>query len=190
MKALSTAQGSVSRSRFFPSTPDLIQDTDILERVGLPQLSEAPPVKARLTEYNNLDLLTYQVQELSTANLNEANELEQLLQERERLNHVVDLQQMSYKIYQALYQNDNEAPAVADLLGDSEATLNDMVEYDSQLQPMLDLVRDAQTAIMEVGRQINAYGESLEADPQRLAEVEARIRELKQICRKYRTCRL
>ena len=54
MKALSTAQGSVSRSRFFPSTPDLIQDTDILERVGLPQLSEAPPVKARLTEYNNL----------------------------------------------------------------------------------------------------------------------------------------
>ncbi len=132
-----------------------------------------------------LDLLTYQVQELSTANLNEANELEQLLQERERLNHVVDLQQMSYKIYQALYQNDNEAPAVADLLGDSEATLNDMVEYDSQLQPMLDLVRDAQTAIMEVGRQINAYGESLEADPQRLAEVEARIRELKQICRKY-----
>lgn len=132
-----------------------------------------------------LDLLTYQVQELSSANLNEANELEQLQQERERLNHVVDLQQMSYKIYQALYQNDNEALAVADLLGDSEATLNDMVEYDSQLQPMLDLVRDAQTAIMEVGRQINAYGENLEADPQRLAEVEERIRELKQICRKY-----
>ncbi|MCM0591426.1 MAG: DNA repair protein RecN [Gloeotrichia echinulata IR180] len=132
-----------------------------------------------------LDLLTYQVQELSTANLNDPNELEQLLQERERLNHVVDLQQMSYKIYQALYQNDNEAPAVADLLGDSEATLNDMVEYDNQLQPMLDLVRDAQTAIMEVGRQINAYGESLEADPQRLEEVEERIRELKQICRKY-----
>jgi DNA repair protein RecN (Recombination protein N) len=132
-----------------------------------------------------LDLLAYQVQELGAANLSEANELEQLAQERERLNHVVDLQQMSYKIYQALYQNDSETPAAADLLGDSEATLNDMVEYDTQLQPLLELVRDAQAAVMEVGRQINAYGDSLEADPQRLEEVEERVRELKQICRKY-----
>ncbi|WP_375511591.1 DNA repair protein RecN [uncultured Nostoc sp.] len=132
-----------------------------------------------------LDLLTYQVQELGAANLSEPNELEQLGQEQERLNHVVDLQQMSYKVYQALYQNDNETPAAADLLGDSEATLNDMVEYDTQLQPLLELVRDAQAAVMEVGRQINAYGDGLEADPQRLEEVEERIRELKQICRKY-----
>lgn len=132
-----------------------------------------------------LDLLTYQVQELGTANLEEPQELEQLAQERERLNHVVDLQQMSYKVYQALYQNDNETPAAADLLGDSEATLNDMVEYDDQLRSLLDLVRDAQAAVVEVGRQINAYGDSLEADPQRLEEVEERIQELKQICRKY-----
>ncbi|MBW4676284.1 MAG: DNA repair protein RecN [Desmonostoc geniculatum HA4340-LM1] len=132
-----------------------------------------------------LDLLTYQVQELGAANLCEPNELEQLAQERERLNHVVDLQQMSYKIYQALYQNDDETPAAADLLGDSEATLNDMVEYDTQLQHLLELVRDAQAAVMEVGRQINAYGDGLEADPQRLEEVEERVRELKQICRKY-----
>ncbi|BAZ52053.1 DNA repair protein RecN [Nostoc sp. NIES-4103] len=132
-----------------------------------------------------LDLLTYQVQELSAANLDDPQELEQILQERERLNHVVDLQQMSYKVYQALYQNDDETPAAADLLADSEATLNDMVEYDTQLQTLLDLVRDAQAAVVEVGRQINAYGDSLEADPQRLEEVEERIRELKQICRKY-----
>ncbi|MBN4003853.1 DNA repair protein RecN [Nostoc sp. LPT] len=132
-----------------------------------------------------LDLLAYQVQELGAANLSEPNELEQLGQEQERLNHVVDLQQMSYKVYQALYQNDNETPAAADLLGDSEATLNDMVEYDTQLQHLLELVRDAQAAVMEVGRQINAYGDGLEADPQRLEEVEERIQELKQICRKY-----
>ncbi|WP_066424286.1 DNA repair protein RecN [Anabaena sp. 4-3] len=132
-----------------------------------------------------LDLLTYQVKELSTANLSEPQELEQLQQERERLNHVVDLQQMSYKVYLALYQNDDETPAASDLLGDSETTLNDMVEYDSQLQPLLDLIRDAQTALTEVARQINTYGESLEADPQRLQEVEERIQELKQICRKY-----
>ncbi|MBD2774017.1 DNA repair protein RecN [Iningainema tapete] len=141
--------------------------------------------KSERDRLQQLDLLTYQVKELGDANLGEPDELEQLTQERERLNHVVDLQQMSYKIYQALYQNDNEAPAAADLLGDSEVTLNDMVEYDTQLQPLLDLVRDAQATVVEVARQINAYGEGLEADPQRLEEVEERIRELKQVCRKY-----
>lgn len=144
--------------------------------------------KRRTSERERLqqfDLLTYQVQELSAVNLSDPNELEQLQQERERLNHVVDLQQMSYKVYQALYQSDNETPTAGELLADSEASLNDMVEYDAQLQPLLDLVRDAQTAVMEVARQINAYGESLEADPQRLEEVEERIRELKQVCRKY-----
>ncbi|CEJ44894.1 DNA repair protein RecN [Umezakia ovalisporum] len=132
-----------------------------------------------------LDLLTHQIQELGTAHLQDPQEWEQLIQERERLNHVVELQHMSYKVYQLLYQNDNESPAAADLFADSEATLTDMVEYDIQLQPLLDLVRDAQTVISEVGRQINAYGSNLEADPQRLQEVEERIQELKQICRKY-----
>ncbi|BAZ67402.1 DNA repair protein RecN [Fischerella sp. NIES-4106] len=132
-----------------------------------------------------LDLLTYQVKELGEVNLSEPDELEQLQQEHQRLNHVVELQQMSYKVYQALYQDDGEAPTATDLLGDSEVTLTDMVEYDSQMQPLLDMVRDAQATVTEVSRQINAYGESLEADPQRLEEVEARIRELKQVCRKY-----
>ncbi|QSV54927.1 MAG: DNA repair protein RecN [Dolichospermum sp. UKL201] len=132
-----------------------------------------------------LDLLTYQVQELGAANLDDAQEMEQLNQERERLNHVVDLQQMSYKVYQALYQDDQETRTAADLLADGEMTLTHMVEYDSQLQSLLELVRDAVAAVMEVGRQISIYGEGLEADPQRLEEVDERIRELKQICRKY-----
>ena len=132
-----------------------------------------------------LDLLTYQVQELGAANLNDTQEMEQLSQERDRLNHVVDLQQMSYKVYQALYQDDQETRTAADLLADGEMILTQMVEYDSQLQSLLELVRDAVAAVMQVGRQINIYGEGLEADPQRLEEVEERIRELKQICRKY-----
>jgi DNA repair protein RecN (Recombination protein N) len=37
----------------------------------------------------------------------------------------------------------------------------------------------------EAGRQINAYGEGVETDPQRLQEVETRLSQLKQLCRKY-----
>jgi len=132
-----------------------------------------------------LDLLEYQIRELQATSLTEADELEQLEQERQRLSHVVELQQLSYKVYQALYQNDRGELAAADLLGQAETTLNDMVRYDSQLQTILEMVSTALAQISEAGRQINSYGEGLETDPHRLEEVEERLRSLKQICRKY-----
>lgn len=132
-----------------------------------------------------LDLLEYQVRELTEANLSDPDEGEQLEQERSRLSHVVDLQQQSYQVNQALYQNDNGAEAAADLLSQAEASLSDMAVYDPLLQPILDMVSDALAQVTEAGRQISSYGEQLEADPQRLQEVEDRIRELKQISRKY-----
>jgi len=132
-----------------------------------------------------LDLLEYQVKELETTNLSEADELETLKQESQRLCHVVELQQQSYQAYQYLYQNDNQESAVADLLGTVEATLTNMVEFDSKLKPVLEMVSDALAQVVEASREISSYGEQLEADPQRLQEVEDRISELKQICRKY-----
>ena len=132
-----------------------------------------------------LDLLKYQSQELGAANLRTPDEIELLEQESQRLSHVVELQQLSYKVYQAVYQNDNDGLAAADLLGNAESVLADMVLYDSQLQPLVDAISEALAAVGEVGRQIHVYGDALEADPQRLEEVEERIRELKQICRKY-----
>jgi len=72
--------------------------------------------------YSN-DLLTYQIQELRAANLSAPDEFEQLELERQRLGHVVELQQLSYQVYQALYQNDSDAPASVDLLGQAESTL-------------------------------------------------------------------
>jgi DNA repair protein RecN (Recombination protein N) len=132
-----------------------------------------------------LDLLEYQVRELGEAHLADANELELLEQESIRLSHVVELQQQSYRVFQALYQNDGDAASAADLLSKAEATLSDMALYDVQLQPILEMVSDALVQATEASRQISSYGEQLEADPQRLEEVEDRIRELKQICRKY-----
>lgn len=132
-----------------------------------------------------IDLLDYQVKELSEANLNEAEELEQLEQERQRLSHVVELQEQSDRVYQALYQQNDGSLAAADLLGEVEQTLGDMVGYDPELQGVLEMVNDALALAIEAGRQMSSYSSSLEADPDRLAEVEQRIGQLKQICRKY-----
>ncbi len=132
-----------------------------------------------------LDLFEYQAKELTAANLSDPDELTQLEQERQRLSHSVELQQQSYQVYQALYQNDRGSQACADLLGTAENTLIDMTRYDNSLQPILELVIEAMAQVEAAGRQINAYGEALETDPDRLQTVEDRILELKQICRKY-----
>lgn len=132
-----------------------------------------------------LDLFEYQAKELNAATLSDPDELNHLEQERQRLSHSVELQQQSYQVYQALYQNDSGAEACADLLGKAENFLSDMIRYDTQLQPILDMVSEALAQVQEAGREINAYGESLETDPERLQEVEERIIQLKQICKKY-----
>jgi DNA repair protein RecN (Recombination protein N) len=131
-----------------------------------------------------LDLFEYQARELNAANLEDPEELTQLEQERQRLSHSVELQQQSFKVYQALYQNDGGS-AASDLLGQAESLLIDMLRYDAQLQPTLDLVSSALAQVEAAGRDINAYGDGLETDPERLQIVESRIVELKQICRKY-----
>ena len=132
-----------------------------------------------------LDLFEYQAKELAIANLSDPDELDQLEQEYQRLSHSVELQQQSYQVYQALYQNDQGSDACADLLGQAEELLSDMLRYDPQIQPVLDMVSAALAQVEEAGREINAYGGSIETDPQRLQEVEQRIAQLKQICRKY-----
>ncbi len=131
------------------------------------------------------ELLEFQLRELSEAELTNPEELIQLEQERDRLSHVVELQQLSYQVYQLLYQSDHDEATANDLLGDAERNLEEMTKYDREIQPLLEMVQSAIAQVVEAGQQINSYGDALEADPETLAEIEARIQALKSICRKY-----
>lgn len=141
--------------------------------------------RAEQQRQEQLDLFDYQCQELSAAALEDPEELTQLEQERQRLTHAVELQQQSYQTYQILYENDQGGIACSDLLGKAGQVLEDMLRYDEQVEPILDLINDALAQVEEAGRQINAYGEDIETDPQRLEVIESRISQLKQLCRKY-----
>ncbi|MDC0832169.1 DNA repair protein RecN [Leptolyngbya valderiana BDU 20041] len=136
-------------------------------------------------QVQQLDLWTFQLEELENAQLNSPDELDDLEREAQRLSHVVELQQQSYRVYQALYDSDDDAAAASDLLGDAEAVLDDMVQFDDRVESILTLVREALVRVEEAGQQINAYADDLEVDPERLQAVNERVRHLKQICRKY-----
>ncbi|NJM76491.1 MAG: DNA repair protein RecN [Acaryochloridaceae cyanobacterium RU_4_10] len=131
-----------------------------------------------------IDMLKYQLQELQDADLNDPDEQTHLNNEYQRLSHSVELQQQSYQTYQLLYDHP-QGGACMDLLGNATTTLQEMTAVDAQVQPILDLVREALAQVQEAGSQIHRYGERLETDPQRLEEVELRLQQLKQICRKY-----
>jgi DNA repair protein RecN (Recombination protein N) len=131
-----------------------------------------------------LDMLHYQLQELHEVELTDPEEQTQLTQEYQRLSHSVELQQQSYEAYQILYDHP-QGGACADLLGRAAAILEQMSDVDVQVKPISDLVQDALTQVQEAGTQVHRYGDALETDPQRLADVEGRLQQLKQICRKY-----
>lgn len=132
-----------------------------------------------------LDLLKHQIKELNSIRLEDAHELDILETESDRLTHVVELQQLSYQAYNLLYQGEGQEKASADLLGEAEKVLTDMANYDRELTSILEMVQGALNQIVEAGQQIHSYGSGLEGDPERLVEVEERIRTLKRICRKY-----
>lgn len=133
-----------------------------------------------------LDLIQHQIKELSTIHLQSADELEHLEIESDRLTHVVELQQLSYQAYQLLYQSESdENQAVTDILAKVEPMVRDMANYDKELTPILEIIQEALNQVVEAGQQIYSYGAGLEADPERLEEVEERVRLLKRICRKY-----
>jgi DNA repair protein RecN (Recombination protein N) len=131
-------------------------------------------------------MLRYQLKELEAANLGDPDELENLESDRNRLAHSVELQKQGYAVYESLYQND-EGNACADLLGQAEVILTEMVELDREAEGILELVASALAQVEEAGRQINNYTNRLESDPEQLEAIEQRINQIKQICRKYGT---
>ncbi|NJM46437.1 MAG: DNA repair protein RecN [Alkalinema sp. RU_4_3] len=142
--------------------------------------------KVEASRQQQLDMFEYQLRELKEAMLTEPDELEQLENERNRLSYSVDLQQQSYQAYQLLYQNETgEAQSCSDLLGDAEQLLLNMVEVDTSLQSVLDAITNAMALVNQAGREINLYGSSIEADPERLEEVQTRVSFLKTLLRRY-----
>ncbi len=131
-----------------------------------------------------LDMYEFQHKELSEAELESPDELEELAQEMDRLSHSVELQQQSFDAYKLLYQADSGESA-ADLLGRAVQLLEQMCRFDPQVQVTLDMVNSAAIQVAEASRELSSYGETLDTDPERLEAVGQRIALLKQICRKY-----
>jgi DNA repair protein RecN (Recombination protein N) len=128
-----------------------------------------------------LDLLKFQVGELDKAKLR-AGEDEELETARRVLGSADRLQRLSSEAYAALYDSDEAALA---RLATVWKRVAELAEVDRSFQPHLD-ARDAiKSQLDDLAQMLRSYGESIDASPGRLQEVEDRLALVERLKRKY-----
>jgi len=130
-----------------------------------------------------LDLLRYQVGELNALKP-EPGEWPLIEAEHRRLTHAGRLIELTQGALLALYEGDSET--VHGGLSHALALLDQGARTDEDLRPALDLLQQAEIQLREGIDQLRDYGRGLELDPERLAEVGARMTALHDAARKHR----
>jgi DNA repair protein RecN (Recombination protein N) len=146
------------------------------DRRELAQLRSS--AEARIRE---VDFLRYQVAELEEAGYS-AEELQDLMRERDRLRNVTDLLAAASAATAAL---SGEESGAAEAVARAEAELDRAARYDDGLSGLLVRIQGLSAELEDVGYELRAYLDELEADPNRLEAVEDRLQALRALERKY-----
>lgn len=128
-----------------------------------------------------IDLLKYQVEEIAAAQLRRREE-DHLLSERKRLAGAEKLFANTAEAMALLSENDSSA---VEIMGVAVSRLQDAVAIDPELAPSLEAIQGALFTLDEAVRDLSAYRDSVEFNPERLAEVEDRLDLIRSLKRKY-----
>jgi len=129
------------------------------------------------------DLLKFQLEEISNADLKPDEEAELLLN-REILNNAERLATGAAAIYACLFDGEGRTSAY-DLISQAAVELQSMAAIDPGLQTWQSFLNNALTQVEEVARGIRRYSEKLDYDPQRLRQIEERLEFINSLKRKY-----
>lgn len=144
-------------------------------------LSETERLEAAGRERERkLDILRFQIAEIDQARL-VVGEEEQLAQEAERLRHLETLRE---RVSAAIGALSGEGDALG-LVTLASREVKAAGRFDTQLENLSHDLEGALDALRAVSRELEDYLENLEADPQRLDEVETRLALIEKLGRKY-----
>ena len=127
------------------------------------------------------DLLRYQVEEMTGANLRpgEDRELERarlLLSQGRRLAELVQA------TYGPLYE---EEPSILQSLGGLAGSLKELAAIDTELVEDRDRFAEALAQLTDLAQKLRAYRDKLEFDPERLDKIEERLDLIRRLIKKY-----
>ncbi|MBN1868020.1 DNA repair protein RecN [Candidatus Sumerlaeota bacterium] len=129
-------------------------------------------------------ILEFQVDEIRKASL-EPGEDERLEEERRRLEHAESLGRSTLGATDLLYEGETQETTAADLFGQAKNLVAEAARLDPSLEPELRRLESLHSELQDVARSLRSYADSLEHDPERLAEVEDRVHLIRSLKRKY-----
>ncbi|MGC9944092.1 MAG: DNA repair protein RecN [Verrucomicrobiota bacterium] len=131
--------------------------------------------------FQQLDLLRFQVQEISAAHL-QPGEDEILGQEFQRASNAAKLLQLSQAALDALGESDDSLLTQSGAVGRLLAELN---RVDAGAASLVEIHGRATEALRELQAELSRYADKVDIDPARLAELEERLNLLHSLKRKY-----
>src|SRR6267142_1680119 len=143
------------------------------------ELAELTAEHARKLE--RLDLLSFQHDEIQKTDP-KPDETQHVRERFEILSNAGKLLEAASRGYEALYESD---ASVLALLAQTQRALRDAAQHDPRLQPILDQAETARISIQDIAYALRDYANQVDADPQELERVQARLAELERLHRKY-----
>jgi DNA repair protein RecN (Recombination protein N) len=131
----------------------------------------------------DLDLLRYELEEIEAAKP-DADEEAELTAERDRLRHAEGLRGAASAALVAV-SGDGDAGGAAEAIGSAEAALADREGVDPALDRLAEVARGLRVELQELGVELRAYAEGIEAEPGRLELAEERLEAIDRLKRKH-----
>jgi DNA repair protein RecN (Recombination protein N) len=142
--------------------------------------------KTQQDSARQMELWNFQVDEIRRAELRVGEE-EELERELTLLTSAEKLKAAAYEIYRIIYGDESilAASSAVDRVNEALPVLKQVIANDPSLQTQLDYLEGVQNGLLELARDIRAYGENLNDDPRRLEEVQTRLELIRSLKRKY-----
>lgn len=130
------------------------------------------------------DMLTYQLNEINSAELSEEEE-EKLNRERERLENSERIAKLLHQGMTALEGRSEGRPGIIDQMDQLDSVLDDLVTYDDTLSPLYDAAVTAADQMNELLDKLQRYKANLGFSSRRRNQIEERLSLYYSLKRKY-----
>ena len=154
---------------------------ELVQRRGVLESEKSALVVDEKTYAQQLDLLRFQVQEISAARLKDGEDVE-VEAEFHRASNAAKLLQLSQAALDVLSESDNSLLTQSGAIG---RVLAELQRVDAGAANLVELHAQASETLRELQTAVSHYADKVDVDPARLAELEERLNLLHTLKRKY-----
>jgi len=155
--------------------------SELVRRRAILENEKSALIVDEKTYAQQLDLLRFQVQEISAARL-QPDEDKSVEEEFNLASNAAKLLQLSQAALDALSENENSLLTQSGLIG---RVLSELQRVDAGAANLVALHAQAGEALRELQTELSRYADKVDVDPARLAELEERLNLLHSLKRKY-----